>query len=170
MTLETLLKDYVTYNLWANTEVVEWLKIKPLELMTREIPSSFPTLQLTLLHIWSAQDVWLRRLEGIDPDQFISATFRGGAPEVFEGLLHNSLEFKDFVTNQDAGFFDRKTHYVHFTGTHYEQFNAQIVQHCMQHSTYHRGQVVTMARSLGLTDPPKTDYIEHVRMQSKLAR
>lgn len=166
MTLETLLKDYVTYNLWANELIVEWLKTKPLELMTRDVPSSFPSLQLTLLHIWSAEDGWRRRLEGEDPAQFISETFSGATADVFEGLLRNSLKFKDFINWQDAGFFDKKTSYVHYTGTHYEQFNAQIVQHCMQHSTYHRGQIVTMARHLGLTDPPKTDYIEHVRRQS----
>jgi uncharacterized damage-inducible protein DinB len=30
--------------------------------------------------------------------------------------------------------------------------------HCMNHSTYHRGQIVTMGRNLGFTDAPMTDY------------
>lgn len=166
MTLELLLKDYVAYNLWANTRYVEWLRAAPAELMTREVPSSFPSLHLTFLHIWSAEDVWLKRLEGIEPTQFVAASFTGTTTEVFEGLLHNSLKFRDFVTSCETGFFEKKTRYVHYTGTVYEQFNAQIIQHCMQHSTYHRGQIVTIARSLGLTNPPKTDYIEHVRLQN----
>lgn len=165
MTLETLLKDYVTYNLWANTQVTTWLKSKPPELMTREVPSSFPSLQGTLLHIWSAEDVWLKRLQGENPDRFISAIFNGTTADVFEGLLRNSLAFREFVTQQDAVFFEGKTHYVHYTGTPYEQSNAQIIQHCSQHSTYHRGQIVTIARNLELTDPPKTDYIEYVRLR-----
>jgi len=33
----------------------------------------------------------------------------------------------------------------------------------MNHGTFHRGQLVTMGRSLGLTDPPKTDFIHYLR-------
>lgn len=30
-----------------------------------------------------------------------------------------------------------------------------IIHHVMNHSTYHRGQLVTMGRELGFIDPPK---------------
>ncbi|MFN2424735.1 MAG: DinB family protein [Cryomorphaceae bacterium] len=33
----------------------------------------------------------------------------------------------------------------------------------MNHSTYHRGQLVTMGRQAGLSTPPQTDYIFYVR-------
>jgi len=38
-----------------------------------------------------------------------------------------------------------------------------IFHHVMNHSTYHRGQLVTMGRELGFTDPPKTDFIQFCR-------
>jgi len=31
-------------------------------------------------------------------------------------------------------------------------------QHCINHGTYHRGQIITIARNIGITDPPTTDY------------
>ena len=37
-----------------------------------------------------------------------------------------------------------------------------MIQHCLNQSTYHRGQIVTIARKIGLTDPPMTDYILYV--------
>ncbi len=165
MTLESLLKDYTTYNLWVNKRIVQWLKTKPLDLMEREVPSSFPSLRATLIHIWAAEDVWLHRLQGTSPAEFISETFRGTNPELFDQLLQNSELFKNFTHRQSEEFFDHTTEYKHINGQTYEQNNAEIIQHCMQHSTYHRGQIVTIARNLGLTDPPKTDFIEYVRQK-----
>lgn len=163
MTLEFLLKDYTTYNFWANELNVNWLKDKPLDLFDREVPSSFPSLRGTLLHIWSAQDIWLHRLQGNSPTQFIAATFTGSNSELLENLVENSIAFMDYINSREAAYFSQKIAYTHTGGTVYEQFTSEIVQHCMQHSTYHRGQIVTIARSLGMTDPPKTDYIEYSR-------
>ncbi len=166
MTLEILLKDYTTYNLWANRLMVDWLGRKPAELMTRELPSSFPSLHKTLLHIWGAEKVWIERLNGDGPEKFLTDYFSGSTKDVFEGLLACSVQFRDLVADKDAGYFAGYSTYVHINGNQYTQNRAQMILHCMQHSTYHRGQLVTMARSLGLTDPPQTDYIAHVRLQN----
>ncbi len=163
MTLEFLMKDYVAFNVWANALFVNWLKSKPLELMDREVPSSFPSLRGTLLHIWSAQDIWLHRLQGASPTYLISATFQGSNTELMDGLMQNSAAFRDFIGSRDSSYFSQKIGYNHTTGIPYEQYTTEIIQHCMQHSTYHRGQIVTIARNLGLTDPPKSDYIGYVR-------
>lgn len=165
MTLENLLKDYCSYNLWANELTVHWLKSKDQDLMEREISSSFPSLRSTLMHIWAAEDVWLNRLKNLSPTEFISETYTGSTAKLFEHLLQNSELFKYFVQRQSDDFFNNTTIYKHLNGKPNEQYNAEIILHCMQHSTYHRGQIVTIARSLGLTDPPKTDYIEYVRQK-----
>lgn len=163
MSLDFLLKDYVAYNLWANTQTINWLKSKPLDLLDKVVPSSFPSLRETMLHTWSAQDVWLQRLQGTDPDTFLAATFKGSNTELMDGLIRNSAAFRDFMEAQESSYFSRKIAYVQTGGIAYEQTTSEIIQHCMQHSTYHRGQIVTIARNLGLTDPPKTDYIQHCR-------
>ena len=36
--------------------------------------------------------------------------------------------------------------------------NFEYIMHYANHSTYHRGQVITIGRSLGFTDAPMTDY------------
>ena len=166
MTLELLLKDFTTYNLWANRLMVDWLQKKPAELMTREVPSSFPSLHLTMLHIWGAEKVWIERLNSDAPGPFLTQSFVGTTEEVFKGLLSVSEQFRDLVAGQDAAYFTGNSSYVHINGNSYTQNRAQMILHCMQHSTYHRGQLVTMARNLGLSDPPQTDYIAHVRLQN----
>lgn len=165
MTLDTLLKDYTSYNLWANERIIHWLKTKPTEKMSYYVASSFPSLRATLLHIWAAEDIWLHRLQQISPTEFISNSFQGSDSELFERLLQNSESFKNFVQRQSAEFFELTISYKHTSGKQFEQFSAEIILHCMQHSTLHRGQIITIARNLEITDPPKTDYIEYVRLK-----
>ncbi len=164
MTLDTLLKDYTAYNYWANNRMVEWFRTKPAELMTREVPSSFPSVYLTLLHTWGAELVWIERLNGDSPKQFITDYFAGTAEELFRGLLECSAQFRDMVAGQDLDYFTGQSTYVHINGKQYTQNRAQMILHCMQHSTFHRGQLITIARNLGMTDPPSTDYIAYVRL------
>lgn len=166
MTLETILKDYTDYNLWANRLVVEWLKNKPSDLWTAEVPSSFPSLHKTLLHIWGAEEVWIERLEERAPGPFLTSYFDGTTEEVFDSLLKCSEQFRDLAAGQSADYFSGTSTYVHINGREYTQNRAKMILHCMQHSTYHRGQIVTIARNLGLNDPPQTDYIAYVRLQN----
>lgn len=165
MTLESLLKDYVGFNLWANTEMVNWLKTKPLELMEQEVPSSFPNIRNTLLHIWGAEEIWLERLQLIPPSTFLFQRFNGTVEDVFAGILNMSEKFSVYVEDlQDADFQEICTFKL-LNGTEDSRSRVKMIHHCMNHSTYHRGQIVTMARNLGLTDPPSTDYIRYVRIK-----
>jgi uncharacterized damage-inducible protein DinB len=163
MTLSTLLKDYTTYNVWANTQYVNWLKGKPLDLMHQEVASSFPSIHLTLLHIWSAEKVWIERLQQVPQQTFLAQTFTGTTEELFDGILANSVVFETFIHAQSEDFFQETCHFRLLNGTEDSRPRHQMILHCMQHSTYHRGQLVTMARSLGMTDPPISDYIFYVR-------
>ncbi|MFN0214706.1 MAG: DinB family protein [Saprospiraceae bacterium] len=165
MTLESLLNDYANYNLWANTQFVNWLKTKPLELMEREVPSSFPTIRNTLLHIWGAEEIWLERLQSIPASTFLFQRFEGTVEDIFEGILKNSNEFAAFVQGLSDDDFKEICTFKLFNGTEDSRPRSQMIHHCLNHSSYHRGQIITMAHGLGLTDPPGTDYIKFVRLK-----
>lgn len=165
MTLESLIKDYAAFNLWANTETVNWLKTKPLELMEREMPSSFPTIRDTLLHIWGAEEIWLERLRLVPPTTFLSQRFTGTVEDVFVGILKSSETFADYVQDLPDADFQEICSFKLLNGTEDSRSRAKMIHHCMNHSTYHRGQIVTMARNFGLTDPPSTDYMKYVRLR-----
>lgn len=163
MTLDALLQDYANYNRWANTAMVNWLRTKPADALTREVPSSFPTLRETLLHIWGAEKIWLERLQQVPTGPFLSQVFTGSDAELLDGLLHCSADFAACLQNQPPDFFQTTCPFRLLNGTEDARPRHQMILHCMQHSTYHRGQIVTMARNLGFTDPPQTDYIKYVR-------
>lgn len=163
MTLETMLKEYADFNLWANTQMVSWLRAKPAELMGREMPSSFPTIRDTLLHIWGAEEIWLERLRQIPTSTFLTERFEGGVGDVFEGILRKSGEFAAYVQAMNDIDFQQICAFKLLNGSEDSQPRSLMIQHCLNHSTYHRGQIVTMARNFGLTDPPSTDFIKYVR-------
>lgn len=163
MNLPDLLRHYAAYNAWANAEMVMWLAAKDPELMTREVPSSFPTLQLTVLHLLDAEQIWHRRMLG-DPNLvFPSKTFVGDFEDAAASLLHCSNNLLEFLHGQPDEFFEKSFPYGMFNGDQVVSTVPHMVLHCLQHSTFHRGQLVTIGRSLGLTDPPKTDYIYFTR-------
>lgn len=165
MTVKSMLEDYAAFNVWANTEIVNWLKTKPLELMEQEQASSFPNIKMTLLHIWGAEKIWLERLQGESPTVILFQTFTGNTQDVFEGLVEMSAAFHRLVQSQSIEDLERLSDFRLINGTEDRQARAGMIHHCMNHSTYHRGQVVTMARSLGLTDPPSTDYMRYLRVR-----
>jgi uncharacterized damage-inducible protein DinB len=163
MNLPALLKDYGHFNSWANKRILNWLFSKPLELLDREIPSSFPSLRKTMLHIWDAEQIWMHRLQGKVATSFPSETFTGTADDLKKGLLATSEHFAAFLHNCPDQFFQQEIRYQNSRGEQFTTPNSEVILHCIQHSTFHRGQLVTMARNLGLIDPPQTDYIGYVR-------
>jgi uncharacterized damage-inducible protein DinB len=76
------------------------------------------------------------------------------------GILHNEvLDYAESLTDQKllASFA-----YRDLRGNPYAQPLWQQMQHVANHSTYHRGQITTMLRQLGLTPVP-TDLIAYYR-------
>ncbi|MCS7037534.1 MAG: DinB family protein [Saprospiraceae bacterium] len=164
MTLEDLLRDYAAYNCWANDAFVQWLRSKPIATMTTPVASSFPTIRDTLLHIWGAEKIWLERLRQQPTEPFLPTVFQGTMAEVFDGLLAASAALAEYLQGQPADFFQQSCTFRLFSGKEDTRPRYQMTLHCIQHSTYHRGQLVTMGRALGFTDPPQTDYIHYARL------
>ncbi len=168
MTVDHLLKDYANFNVYANRRLVDWLRAQPGDLLEHETPSSFPSLKGTLLHIWSAELVWMQRMQQVATPTFLALTFTGSSEEVCAGLLGNSEVLAEYISVQDASFFEVECDFRLLNGTEDRRPRHEMILHCIQHSTYHRGQIVTMTRALGLTDPPNTDYMGYLRVREKM--
>jgi uncharacterized damage-inducible protein DinB len=158
VTLGTLVKDSAIYNLWVNRTLVDWLKSKPAALMDEVVPSSFPTLKETLVHIWDTQRFWLSVLqEAPAPPCFRIEGFHGSLEEVFEGIVDQSLEMALYIESLGDQALAEEVEF-NTPWVSGKQARFEFIYHCLNHSTYHRGQLITMGRNLGLTDAPMTDY------------
>lgn len=161
-TLASLIKDYAHYNLWANTQIVKWLKTKPSYMLDREVPSSFPSLRETLSHIRSMQEWWLNSLQQLQP--LSNKLTIDSSADLFESILRQSEALTDYVQSLTRSELQDDCEFQMPAMGEFTRQSFEIIQHCLNHSTYHRGQLVTIAHNLGLTDAPSTDYMFYLLM------
>lgn len=165
--MKNLLTYYCEYNIWANEQLALFFGDKSEALLVQFIENSFPSIRRTAIHILSAEKSWLARMEQ-DPtnnnkvvDDFDSTN------AVFETLLETSKAFLQFVAKQDIAFFEQPITYNTWDGTIWEMHPKIMIHHCMNHSTYHRGQLITLARQLGMKEGvPSTDLLYFSRANS----
>ncbi len=156
--LTSLIGDYALANEWAMETIITWLKTKPADLLEKEIPSSFAGIKGTLVHIWDTERFWLSVIKREPaPESFRMNGFHGTLEEVFEGAKKTSKELSNFVTSlteeELAEAVTLDTPWVQGSKTRYE-----FIQHCINHSSYHRGQAVTLGHHVGFHDAPMTDF------------
>jgi uncharacterized damage-inducible protein DinB len=157
MSLKHLMINYAAYNAWANESYVNWLKNKPMEVLSQEIPSSQNSIVKTMSHILAVQEFWESVIceTPLTSGRYITQEF--DAEEIFSTIVTQSKALVAFLETLSEEDFMKELHldtpWVKGTKPRYE-----FIQHLFNHSTYHRGQVTTIGRNLGITDAPMTDY------------
>ena len=158
----TQFQEIYRYNLWANRRVLVAAETLPADLFLKPMGSSFPGIRDTLAHILGAEWIWLRRWEGESPVE-------GVAAEEFP-TVESLRDRWDPIARAQGAFLAKLTgetlaqplRYRQLSGAEFEQPLWQVLQHVVNHSTHHRGQVVTLLRQLG-QKPPTLDLIAYYR-------
>lgn len=163
MTIQQHLSQYAAYNLWANQLMIDWLLSKDPAIMEKEVNSSFPTINKTLSHIWVAEHVWMCRIEYIAWKNLTSRHDGQNTKQITDDIILSSTYYIDKLHAMDESELLKSIEYKLLSGDTGKSSIFNIIHHVMNHSTYHRGQLVTMGRELGISDPPKTDFIEFGR-------
>jgi uncharacterized damage-inducible protein DinB len=159
---ETLLQ-FARYNAWANKRIIEaLLKLAP-EDLDKEIVSSFPSLRKTVYHIWSAEFIWLQRLQLIENPVWIQGNVEGNFEQACQQWQEVSEALVEYAKNLEDEAYTKIVAYKNMAGKHFETPVFGMLQHTFNHSTYHRGQLVTMLRQAGETTIPNTDLIGFLR-------
>lgn len=165
MTVESV-KKLFSYNRWANDRMLEAAgKLNSDERM-RTFSVSFGSIQGTLAHILGVEWVYAQR-------------WAGNSPRILPGIEQlpdfDSLGpyWQSVLSQQDVflrGLTDEKLPqpltYINFRGQPCTYALADMLQHMVNHSTYHRGQVVYLMRMLDTT-PPSTDYLLYLDEQAR---
>jgi uncharacterized damage-inducible protein DinB len=137
------------YTVWANHRVMRACATLEGDDFRRELGGSFGTIRGTLAHMMGAEWLWLERFKGVSPSRL---------PD--ESALANLVALRDRWTaieehrrawlaalpEEEAAALVR---YRTLDGTAWEAPLWQLVQHLANHSTYHRGQVVSMLKQAG---------------------
>jgi len=150
------------YNRWANARTMQVATGLSPEALTRDLGNSFRSVHDTLVHIYGAEWIWLARWKGSSPTS-------GPVGSDFPDLTALSGRWKDLEREQEtfvAGLTEERlaapVAYASLKGERYSDPLGRLMQHQVNHSTYHRGQVTTMLRQLG-AQPVGTDLVTYLR-------
>lgn len=163
----------VDYHAWANIRLFNRLKELPNyeTIINEQIKSVFPSIKDTFAHIYITDQVWLHILHGKSMDEAIQdrESLRTEIEnkslheleEMFENMAKQYIEF--LITIQDVNaVFVIENPYV----GKLETSILELVQHVVNHGTYHRGNITAMIRQLGHSST-MTDFVLYLHMVQK---
>ncbi len=143
MYLQKLMSNYTEYNQWANETTIQWLSGKPEADFYKKVDSSYPSIVLTLNHILAVQEFWYGVISETEPKGQRYMSTEADHEEVFAQLLRQSALLNTYISSLSEADLLKELHldmpWVKGTLPRYE-----FIQHVFNHSTYHRGQVVTI--------------------------
>jgi uncharacterized damage-inducible protein DinB len=156
------------YNTWANHRVLENCAALDGEQFARRIVSSFSSVRETLVHLAGCEWLWLERWKGRShtalPWAADSLDFQG-LGERWAELETGLMSFVSGLGEDDLA---RVVRHTTTEGVPQAAPLWQMMQHVVNHGTYHRGQVVTMLRQLG-AQAQSTDLIVFYRQRAAQA-
>jgi uncharacterized damage-inducible protein DinB len=155
-------RQLVAYGSWANALVFAAADAISEEQLAASAASSFPSIAATLGHIVGAEWIWLRRWLGEIPTAVPDWVSKPTLADLKAHLAAVEVERSSFLASLSDAELDRVVSYRNLAGQAYAEPLDGLIRHVVNHSTYHRGQVATQLRQLGLT-PPNTDLITYLR-------
>ena len=152
------IRNLYAYNKWANHRIMDACRPLDNTHFTRNLGNSFGSIRDTLAHILGAEWAWLERWQHRSPKQLpVADTF----PDIatidrrWQEIERGQNAFLEKLTDAQL---EQRIAYTNFKGERWEYSLGQMMQHLVNHSTYHRGQVITMLRQLG-GKAISTDYL-----------
>jgi len=150
------------YNSWANHRSVDSCAALTADQFVKNLGSSFGSVRDTLAHIMHGEWVWLERFEGRSPSTFPAADPYGNLDSLRARWAEIERNLLAFVAGLKQADIDRVFEYKTINYGVYKNPMGQSLQHLVNHGTYHRGQIATMLRQLGVK-PTATDLIHFYR-------
>ena len=161
--MKSVLQQYAAYNLWANQKMIDCINNLADDQISREINSSFSSIYKTVLHMWFAEDAWWQRLKLAEQLVIEAEKFDGPFNELQQKFMKQSAFWAQWAADATEV---QVTHVFAYQNSKKEQFKQpvyEVMLHVFNHATYHRGQLVTMLRQLGVDKIPATDFVVFCR-------
>jgi uncharacterized damage-inducible protein DinB len=156
------------YNAWANHRALDSAAALSSEQFTKPLGSSFSSVRDTLAHIWGAEWIWLERFQGRSPSSLPDTAQFADVSALRLRWQQEEERLNKFVSSLSQKDLDRPHEYRTLNFGQYKNPLWQSMQHLVNHGTYHRGQVATLARQLN-AKPLSTDMIHFHRERSSAA-
>jgi len=163
-----VLRTHLDYSAWASGLLMDAARRLSPEELTRDFKTSDKSVLRTLLHVFAADRIWLRRMRGESPRIFLHPGEDNleALSQAWPSILQGWKDWANGLTDVQA---DEPLDYRDMAGNPHQQPPWQIVLHLVNHGTHHRGAVSGFLRAMGHT-PPKLDMVYYYRMLATAAR
>ena len=163
MTRKALL-DLLDFHYWARDRLLDAVERLRHDQFHQDLGNSFGSIGDTLAHVVAAEWAWCSRWEGEPTDSHLAPTDFETVQEVRDRWAEEEARIRDCVDRLGPDGIDRVIQFSDFRGRPVEAVFWHMFQHVVNHATFHRGQVTTMLRQLGVQAPENQDLITFYRM------
>ena len=157
------LRRMIAYLDWANDVTLAAAADLPEEVLTADVGASFKSVLGTLRHMEWAERLWFERwVRGADPERYSPPRELPGLAASWAALAAERRAWVEALADDAA---EREIVYAHPADGPQRAVLGDLVQHAVDHATFHRGQVIGMMRQAGVA-PPATSlrrYLSRAR-------
>jgi uncharacterized damage-inducible protein DinB len=157
------------YHYWARDRVLDAVSALPPEQFTRDMGSSFKSIRDTLAHTYAAEWAWYSRWQGTSPTALLPADRFPDVDTLRAEWRNHEAKMRAFLEGLGEAGINRVIEYKLLSGQPGASVVWQMLQHVVNHGSYHRGQVTTMLRQLGAQPPKSMDMIAFYRERAQAA-
>lgn len=157
------LRQLLDYHYWARDRVLDAVQLLDTSAYTAPRESSFSSIRDTLAHTYLAESAWYSRWQGHSPAGLPALDQFRDVASLSIAWQETEQKIRDFVRPMSDADVTRVIVYRMFSGVETASPVWQMVQHMVNHASYHRGQVTTMLRQAGAKPAQSMDLITFYR-------
>ena len=160
------LQTMLDYHYWARDRLLDALEPLTSEQFNRDTGSSFTSIRETIVHIYAAEWAWYSRWQGHSPTALLPADQFPDLAAVRAAWSQHEGKMRAFLDQLGDEGVSKVFEYRLLSGQAGASPLSEMLQHVVNHASYHRGQVTTMLRQLGAAPAKPMDMIAYYRTRN----
>jgi uncharacterized damage-inducible protein DinB len=143
-----VLQTLVEYHYWARDRLVPAVEALTDEQLRQPLGNSFSSVFDTVVHLYGADWIWRSRWEGVSPMALPSPDLYDSLAKVRGDWEDEERRIRAIVNALGPDGIARPIEYTGWDGRRQAQPFWQMLQHLVNHGSYHRGQITAMLRQM----------------------
>ena len=160
------LRTMLDYHYWARDRLLDALEALPPDQLTRDLGSSFKSIHETVAHTYAAEWAWYSRWHGQSPTALLPPDQFPDLASIRTAWSQHEAKMRAFLDKLGDEGVSRVFEYRLLSGQAGASPLWEMLQHVVNHASYHRGQVTTMLRQLGAAPAKSMDMIAYYRTRN----
>jgi uncharacterized damage-inducible protein DinB len=152
------IRTLYSFNQWATHRLIDAARLLGPDDFVKDLRTSYRSVRGTFVHTLWSEWIWLRRWRGESPKRVFAEDEFQELDAIWSRWEDINADRNDFIGTLTDERLRRRLSYENTRNERWEYPLVQMMQHVVNHSSYHRGQIVTLLRQLGQA-PPSTDFL-----------